>query len=372
MLCAWLINIYCCYTADQKRISYMKLSCETKLLRQFDIKREDVYNGTLKVYSNAAVLDSFPARFRFEGEIAVDQGGVSRDLFSAFWKEAFQELFDGTTLLSPINYPGLDFDILPTVGTILSHGYLVCGFFPIRLAFPCIVRIIQGQVVIPDWILLRSFVDSLNSHESSILKDAFAVKDKEESFSSSLKQSLLGILSRYGCRNLPSPRNLSKLVLDAVKYEFVIKPCAALTAMRAGIPSKHQVFWESMSVEELYELYQALSASPAKVLALIEDSVELQNPNEERVLSYLKQFIGTMNSDEIRVFLRFVTGSSVCPSECIKITFNSLSGFARRPISHTCDYCLELPISYRSSIEFINEFRSILSSSEYLWYMDGI
>ncbi len=84
---------------------------------------------------------------------------------------------------------------------------------------------------------------------------------------------------------------------------------------------------------------------------------------------FFKQFIGTMSSDEVQ---RFVSGSSVCPSQGIKVTFNNLSGFARIPISHTCDCCLELPIDYQSSIEFLNEFQSVLSSSEFLWHMDRI
>ena len=74
-----------------------------------------------------------------------------------------------------------------------------------------------------------------------------------------------------------------------MKYEFLFKPCAALTSMRSGVPRQHQTFWNEMSVVEMYELYHALSANPAKVLSLIEDSVELQNPSEERVLFYLKQ-----------------------------------------------------------------------------------
>ena len=86
----------------------------------------------------------------------------------------------------------------------------------------------------------------------------------------------------------------------------------------------------------------------------------------------LKQFIGTMTSDEIQAFLRFVTGCSVCPSGGINVTLNNLSEFARRPISHTCDCTLELSTDYRSSVEFVAEFRTILSASEYVWYMDGV
>jgi len=42
------------------------------------------------------------------------------------------------------------------------------------------------------------------------------------------------------------------------------------------------------------------------------------------------------------VFLRFVTGSSVCMTWPIHIKFNTLSGYGRRPISHTCGCVLEL------------------------------
>ena len=167
-----------------------------------------MYKGTLKVYRDDAILESFPTIFQFEGELAIDQGGVCRDMFSAFWEAAFEEQFDGTSLLAPINHAGLDFEALPTIGRIMSHGYLSCGFLPIRVAFPCIVHVLRGQVAIADWILLESFVDSLNVHESHIMKEAFAMKDKESPFPASLNKSLLGILARYGCRNLPNPANL--------------------------------------------------------------------------------------------------------------------------------------------------------------------
>lgn len=103
----------------------------------------------LNIYSSNEVLEYFPSRFKFQGELAVDQGGVCRDLFTGFWEEAFQEQFDGTSLLGPVNHAGLDFEVLTVMGKIMSHGYLACGFLPTRLAFPCIVRILRGQVKFP-------------------------------------------------------------------------------------------------------------------------------------------------------------------------------------------------------------------------------
>ena len=63
-------------------------------------------------------------------------------------------------------------------------------------------------------------------------------------------------------------------------------------------------------------------------------------------------------------------------SRCLllKIDFNGLTGFGRRPIAHTCDCTLELPTSYINFEDFQDEFASILSkiNDEYSWRMDAI
>ena len=95
--------------------------------------------------------------------------------------------------------------------------------------------------------------------------------------------------------------------------------------------------------------------------------------NEERIYGYLVCMIGNMNVNEDRNFLCFVTGSSVCSSTGITITFNSLSGLGRRPIAHTCDYVLELPSTYMNYDDFYNEFLSIFDkvNEEYTYRIDA-
>ena len=78
-----------------------------------------------------------------------------------------------------------------------------------------------------------------------------------------------------------------------------------------------------------------------------------------------------MSTKTLRLFLRFVTGSSVRIGKKIKVEFNHLSGFARRPTVHTCDCILELPITYATSMEFAHEFDHVLSN-EYSWEMDVV
>ena len=50
-----------------------------------------------------------------------------------------------------------------------------------------------------------------------------------------------------------------------------------------------------------------------------------------------------MNNAEACHFLTYTTGSSVLISQRISVTFNGLTGLARRPIGHTRGCILELP-----------------------------
>ena len=76
-------------------------------------------------------------------------------------------------------------------------------------------------------------------------------------------------------------------------------------------------FWEHFTVKDFHSLYVALSASPEKVLELL-DEPDIVDPNQEWVFGYLQQYIGNMKLDEVRLFLRFTTGSSVACQSTLK------------------------------------------------------
>ena len=102
------------------------------------------------------------------------------------------------------------------------------------------------------------------------------------------------------------------------------------------------------------------------------DDIVCRNPSQESVFCYLRQFIGNMQTDEVRAFLRFVTGSAVCSTNAIQVTFNMLTGLGGRPIAHTCSYMIELPATYQSYQEFASDFKAVLNDDDFLWIMDGI
>lgn len=338
------------------------------------IRRSDVFADVISMYQDniSELLQEYPFRVQFEGEKAIDVGGVARDMYSAFYEEAYKKYFDGNVLLSPIVHPEMNTSVLSTLGAIVSHGYLVTGVLPVRIAFPCLAQCLLGQAtIISPSILIETLLDSLSPFEATIMNGAInEAKQNLSSFSSDVMSVLVSVLSRFDIRHLPTPPKFKQVLTQIASYEFLAKPSVALAAMNSGVPKQHKPFWDGVIVDDLLSIYYALTASPATVLGMFEDAVGM-NSNEERVLGYLRQFVGSMSSDSLRNFLRFVTGSSVCSSQKLEVSFNSLSGAARRPIAHTCTPSLELSWTYRTYPEFVDEFSACLSN-QYAWAMDAV
>ena len=336
------------------------------------VRREYLFEDVIELYKNKReqVLNEFPFQISYDKEKAIDTGGVCRDMFSAFWEDAYLRAFDGGSVLVPAVHPHVDMTIYPVLGTVLSYGFLSCGFLPIRLAFPVIAAIVHGPMVnVPDHILVKSFAAYLSSYESSVICEALQLvrTGQQTCFSAEQSSQLVYILSQLGCREIPRPSNLKRVIVEVARHELLIKPLGALHALRSGVPVTHHGLWNQLSVEELFALYNALNASPHQILSMIKQPDEL-HPDEARVFHY---FVGNLNRDELSSFLRFVTGSSVCSAKEITISFNRLSGLARRPISHTCSCLLELSTCYYTYPDFADEFMRILSS-EIAWPMEAL
>ena len=285
---------------------------------------------------------------------------------------AYIKDFDGGSTYIPSVHPHADMSHYTVLGSILARGFMSCGLLPNRLAFPVVACTLLGcDVVIPDAILIDSFVDYVSSYESSVFREALQVsKGSEATFTPVLGESVLNILSTMGCREMPTPGNIQQLILQVARYELVRKPLGALLSLYRGVPTEYHPFFSGFSVGDLHGLYRALNATPGSVMSMIKESKEMTS-SQARVLGYLRTFIGNLNHQDLRNFLRFVTGSSVVIDKKVSVTFNSLSGLARRPISHTCSCTLELSMTYLTCPDFAEEFLTVLRS-EVAWSMEAV
>ena len=66
------------------------------------IQRANNLQDVLELYrSNQELLKEYTFQVKFIGEKALDLGGVSKDMFSAFFLTIYQMLLDGASLLRP-------------------------------------------------------------------------------------------------------------------------------------------------------------------------------------------------------------------------------------------------------------------------------
>ena len=321
------------------------------------ICRSSVYEDVLQLYQAGTILQECP----------IDQGGVTRDMYSAFWDACYSKLFDGSNLLVPLLHPQTDTSIFPIIGRIISHGYLVSGYLPVRVALPCLLGILCGPgTVVPQQVLQDTFLDYISVTEKSLFKEALSAGV----FTEDVKEKLMNTLARFACRQLPTPAGLIKCLENIAHYEFCCKPTAAVALIHSGIPASHTYFWCAKGAHGICSIYKTLTVSTSKVLGVLELPL-FRNPAEERVCNYLVEMIGNMSDTQLQKFLRFTTGSSVLVAKKLLIEFNGLSGFARRPIAHTCDCVLELPVAYENYSDFFSEWMAILNDDDICWRMDA-
>lgn len=351
---------------EKKRLDFMK-SLGATIGAKHTVDRKNIYADVIKLYQDAEVIKECPIFIAYRNEKAIDDGGVTRDMLSAFWQQAYQTLFDGATTLVPLVHPSTDMDVFPVIGKIISHGYLAGGTLPVRISLPSLLAMFT--VDIPRSFLLDALLDFVSNNERKKLKSALNFKGK--AFGAECLSELVSILSRLGCRQLPNPSNLAELILQVARYEFLKKPMGAIAMVHSGIPSEHREFWNQLCIEGIAQLYFSMTMDMNKILLALQ--CDSSNQAEERTFGYLHTMIGNMGTNELQNFLRFTTGSSVFLSKKIKVLFNDTSGLGRRLFASTCSSTLYLPVSYSNYNDFFSEWAAILNETdqEWKWRMDA-
>ncbi len=139
------------YVGDARRLAFVQKEITDKTGSFHIIERKNVFGSVNDLFSKELVLSEFPLQIKFRGEAGFDSGGVCRDMFSAYWEHAYKQYFDGNSLLIPVLHPESDTESFRKLGLVLSHGYLVSGYLPTRIAFPAVVSILLGpHVQVPD------------------------------------------------------------------------------------------------------------------------------------------------------------------------------------------------------------------------------
>ena len=131
---------------------------------------------------------------------------------------------------------------------------MVCGFLPVRLSFPTVASVLFGPTVsISDDIILDCFIDFLTTYESSIISEAVVKALKSSSFTPKLQGDLLGVFSRLGGVQTPTPANFRQLVISVARHQLIGKSLGQLYTQFSSVPIPYREFWQQFTVDRLFD-----------------------------------------------------------------------------------------------------------------------
>lgn len=309
----------------------------------------------------------------FEGERATDLSGLTREVFSIYYRNMQERFFDGNVECVPRVDPQTcqllscsDDTMFTTMGKIISHCYVLTGMFPIFISRVSLQSVLLN-CPIGDELLTASFLRYVEEFEKdallSIMNHDNATIDED------VFDTVVALLSRCQASQLPTRDNIRQLICSVATSELVCRPTHALQAIYRGLIAAHPQLWNVISSQDLDRLYSDLVPTGRRVWQLICPVSSKLNQQEEKVYDFLRRFVMSLNPRMLGLFLRFVSGSSYAGSE-IKVDFNAQeAGFKRSPLANTCSPHLHLSTSYMSFTEFKSEFTSVLNHSDE-WFMD--
>lgn len=155
-------------------------------------------------------------------------------------------------------------------------------------------------------------------------------------------------MSVFGmCSNAENPRQsiIRKHILSMARSELIFKPSPFIDLMKSGLPDLHvDVFCSKLTLPAIDYLFkkQMPRANRVGEILTLEDTVEVSRQEQLNCFYYSKQFLPTLNSDDLGAFLQFVTGGTIMPEKKFMFSLplclacNDVQSCIRAPTPSSC------------------------------------
>lgn len=326
--------------------------------RSVSIHRIKVVEDLLVVFKDKSIM-TVTLKMDFVNERAIDDAGVSREVYTAFW-EQFLEQCEGETERVPRLRPDFCEAEWQAVGQIWVKGLLDHGVIPVRLSKAFILACLHGIDSVSIDILMTSFLNYIAPVERSAVENAL-----QGTMGESDEEDLLDLFTRMGSHSLP-PKNNMQLAIERMAHKAILQePKYIVDCFSTPMACLQQRLSDKESVLSLYETKKATGK---RVLQLFETTNMVLSQREHTTFNYLQHYVKNADETKAEKILRFSTGSSVICVDKILVCFNAETGLRRRPVGDTCGATLHIPCTYCSYPEFRTEFDNILSSNYFEMY----
>lgn len=232
----------------------------------------------------------------------------AKKMFCSFWKKILHKHFSGSFEKYPVVCPETGGDFFEVLGKILSHGFLLYGYWPVRFAkaSACfVITEIQNEDS-----LLKSFKNTLSEFEQCVvnaaLKEARMLLPK---FSADVEEKLMTVLGKYGILNVPAPCDLSDTLQRIAQTILIHRPYWALKQLADGCKKSISCsFISEMSEDDVDYLYQSLVPEPPVLIHKIEYkhcdvSEEGSYVLEKKVRHQFETYLWSVNREQLEVIV---------------------------------------------------------------------
>lgn len=321
------------------------------------IDRSIIVKELMDLYAENTDIIKEAVCFQFKGESGSDFGGISREVFTSFWRDGCKEFCEGCSTF--VFRQGLSADQYILLGQIITHGYVLTGVFPILLNKSYMVAVICGEGAVGDKCVVLDFLNLLSNFERDWLERLL----KLCRFEADDIDFILELEDRYGMRTLPKPSNLLNIVTQMARTAILEAPLHTMKKLKQGMMSApYKNLWDEISTDEIDNLYVSQAPSAKRVLNLLKTK-ECLSQDEDKIYSFLKRYIRELNQKECETFLQFCTGSSAIVVEHITVNFYKTIELEPLPRAHTCGSVIEIPSSgYHTFFMFKSMMDSILAN----------
>ncbi|KAK3754730.1 hypothetical protein QZH41_019376 [Actinostola sp. cb2023] len=329
-------------TLEQQRLEIVQSLEEDGAAKIVNLQRWNIVSELMNLYENDKEIVENIMTFRLEGEMASDLGGVSREVYSSFWKEGCAQFCEGNETIFVPRHSGLSKGEYITLGKIIGHGYVLTGFFPVMLSQSYMQSVLIGEETVSDDFVMTDFINYLSPYEANTLQHILTSPKLEVDDI----DFVIELEDRYGMRIPPNPSNIRNIVQQMARSELLEMPMFTMKYLKRGMMSSSygEQLWKDVSANNLNEVYQAQNPNPSTVLSLLtsEDETTL-SAQEVKIYTFLKRYVRNLDQTKCAHFLKYCTGSTTVVVKKISVTFYNTNSTEPLPKAHTCGAVLEMP-----------------------------
>lgn len=184
-------------------------------VRNVKVTKENIVKDFIELYKDPSIVNS---RLRMEigGQEDAVGNGVLREAYSLFWDNLLANNTMGETEFTISMTPHFSCKDYVSIGRIITHQFVQCAAFPVRISRASITQALLGDVS-PE-MLIASFLKLLPPREREILEKGLS---NSAAFS---QDEIMEILEDYNINTLPTPTNLTSLITQIGRNELAKKP----------------------------------------------------------------------------------------------------------------------------------------------------